>query len=253
MKLLLATVAVCVALLCSTDMANSKLTNCRDGTLLYDADLLAVKDKYQKESEEGFLTTMDTPLHRPDGIPEKMCNAQGVLKITFPPATNGVQTRRLKFVFQVDPRSITDYSFHIGDARDNIGMGGSQLTSHSAEVFNLNTNWVVRTNEEPGHEQLAIDDQFLYDIQEGVVTDEMEVVIGDEYIRIANDALEFSKEDRSEYLFALRGQSPAFGKPDGDISVALNRRILQEGSTDIPSTAGLCNVRIIAQTCEWSD
>ena len=239
MKIFQLAIAVYLAFFCVTlTMATPCEQDCDEEQLIYQADLTS--GQLTPQTSNGIKVTLQKFTEQIGS-----CNDQGLLKVTFPSVSDGVQKRRLKLVMEMDSSQVAgDFSFHIGDAKDNKGYGRSELTTHSAEVFNKGYDWRVNVNREPGHEEVNAKG-YPY-IIEDIIDGTVEVIIGDEYLKLDNEVEYCSKE--REFLFALSGQRPKRGKVDYDLYIGLNRPISGAARPDVHY--GLCSVEIYDLGCE---
>lgn len=249
MKIFHSAIILCFSMLCinSSTAAGPDLI-CEESPI-YVADLRGKKIESEIISHKEFtVVELDS---EPTERLSADCSAQGAVRITFPPAVKGVQKYRLKFTMETNS-AVSGRIFHIGDAQDNTGDGGSNTVSHSAEVFNVNSDWFVNTAVQISSPPQA----YNYDHIPGVITGTVTVTIGDEYIELKNDAglIEIYQGD---LFFALRGQSVHLGTglADYDVTFAMNRLISAPTTNKvIPSGKGLCNVKISAlKNCVVND
>ena len=230
MKIFQSTVAVCLALICVT-LATATVTpcgrSCDAGQIIYEADLTT------RESEiPVFQQPVIKVEEQRSTLPQESgsCNAQRLLKVTFPPATSNVQELRLKLIMEMDNASpLRDHSFHVAD------NDGAPI---SVEVYNVNDDWRVN----------PIDVAVAGVIQP---SDTVEVIIGDEYLEYTSSngaSHEYCDSDIRRLLFALRGQTSPSGPSNYDIYIAFNMPI--SGSTPDSALTGVCYVQMLALTCE---
>ena len=239
--------AICVMIFCISGTVNNAAADemqCEGEVLLYRADLTDKEsdDFFNAEYLDGFTIKSVLGQSRPDAAAEGKCNLQDVLKITFPKADSGVQKRMLKFDLKFDTSIVSGHAFHLGDSCTNRAIGGNDggnSIPYIGEAFSSDLTWIVHTNDLPGHEDAAEDDgQYVVVEKPGYITDDVELFIGDEYIRSDNHQSGGVLQYQGEYILAaLSGQGP-----DYDIAVGMNRLI---DGDDIDGT-GLCHITISA-------
>ena len=241
--------AICVMIFCISGTVNNAAADemqCEGEVLLYRADLTNKEsdDFFNAENLDGFTIKSVLGQSQPDAAAEGKCNLQDVLKITFPKADSGVQKRMLKFDLKFDTSIISGHAFHLGDSCTNRAIGdddGGKSIPYIGEAFSLDRTWIVHTNDLPGHEDAAeYDGEYIVVKEDNYITDDVELFIGDEYIRSYNyqsgpgGVLQY----QSKYIpAALSGQGQ-----DYDIAVGMNRLIDGKEIDGI----GLCHITISA-------
>ena len=136
------------------------------------------------------------------------------------------------------------WNFNIGDS-SNDGYGGDGGdSSNSAEVHNVDHNFLVFSNTLPGYANNSRNGHLTIDSIANVVNGNFTVVIGDEFVMF-DDNNGVQRAYQSRYLFTLNGQATTDGTPDYLISLGMNRVI----ASNSRSGSGLCRATISSLTC----
>ena len=164
MKLLLAIVAVCVVLLCSTNMDKALALTCDEDRVIYEVDLL---------SSTVSTMTNDVQIVKPLTTPSGSSYAQGVVKVTFP-SIGGVQTNTIKLLLEFDLPAVTGRNFHI--SYSPLATAGTSSSSSQEEVFTLGTDLKGYAGSNP----------FVYPNFISTNNNIMEIFISDQGFKIRN-------------------------------------------------------------------
>ena len=182
--------------------------------------------------------------HQPQGK-WSMCHAgstQHLLPCCFQPAQN----RLLQFdLYFAKPN--TGYNFNIADSTNNGHGGDAGHSSNAAEVHNRDETWYTYANLRPGYTSYIVDGNHLVEQVNSAISNFVTVTIGDEYVKFDNHR-GIQKKYKSEFLFALSGQSITYGRINHDIYFSLNRVVYP--FTSVTRTGvGLCRAVIRAYDC----
>ena len=121
------------------------------------------------------------------------CNLRGVIRITFPSSLNGKQNCILKFDLHLlkDLSQGNGWNFDIADSTNNGYGGDSGHTSNAAEIHNNRGNFRVYTNTLPGYTDYS-KNGLLVDEQTDVMTNDVTITVGDEYVHFNNYRAEYN-------------------------------------------------------------
>ena len=187
MKVIPTVIAICVTFLCTNTakVFSSSPSSCgqpQQGLLLFEADLT----EGTHSIPDPTAVTM-TQVLVPPAAGSIECDMEGVVKITFPTATNGIQNRKIRVDLYFKPLSVppSGISFHIGDSVLNSGDITTPAGKYSAEVFGVNNDWKVHTNKLPGRGEYTTGD-VLAGSTLSIISDHITVVVGDEFVKFDN-------------------------------------------------------------------
>lgn len=177
----------------------------------------------------GYGISWVTPL---TGPVSGACSRQGVIKITYPAPQSRQQRRCFKFDFHFS--SPSGWNFNIGDSTTN----GYGETSNAAEVHNVGGSFYVYSKNIDSYGSRGI----LVENRAGVVTGQVSVTIGDEFVKYESNSWNKCYVSR-RYLFPLNGQDDLV---DYDIFFSMNRVIRYRSDR---TGTGLCKAIITAMDC----
>ena len=222
MKLLLATVAVCMALLCNT---NAQRMECQEGALLYSANLEESIVFPPDDDTDGFTVSPVVKLYNQDGTD----NAKGVVQITLPKKDPSIN-HAIKLVLYYDEDTVSGRGIHVSDSRAATAQVDPPF--QFAEIFNFNRDLRVHTRDQE-EVPFAVEEEYI------ARKVETELVIGNQYAWIQSGGIESLREYYSTGLFRLSGK-----QSESYITVAMNRAI--KGTSKSSIDDGLKQIEIFA-------